>query len=169
MQVLMVISPAAFRDEEYSQPKEILEHRGAAVTTASSEPGECTGRFGLKATASLALADACAEDYGAVVFVGGAGAARFFDDPEAHRLAREALSDGRVVGAICIAPSILAHAGLLDGRRVTAFESQTDDLVARGAVFTGESIEVDGTIVTASGPEAARDFGMTLADLLELP
>ena len=167
--VLMVIAPAVFRDEEYAHPKEVLEGRGASVTTASTRVGTCQGKLGMTAEATLAVADANAADYDAVVFIGGGGAAVFFDDPLAHTLARSALESGKVLAAICIAPSILARAGLLDGVRATAFASQHDDLVAHGALWTGAPVEVDGRIITANGPAAARDFGSAIADMLGLP
>ncbi|MDO8848495.1 MAG: DJ-1/PfpI family protein [Coriobacteriia bacterium] len=167
--VLMVIAPAIFRDEEYSQPKAVLEARGAEVITASRTPGICHGKLGMTAEATVAIAEVEAADYDAVVFVGGGGAEVFFDDPAAHRLARRALEADRVLGAICIAPSILARAGLLQGVRATAFGSQRADLVAHGAIWTGRPVEVDGAIVTANGPDAARDFGMEIADTLGLP
>ena len=167
--VLMVIAPSVFRDEEYAHPKAVLEARGAEVITASRSVGICHGKLGMTAEATVALADAEASDYDAVVFVGGGGAETYFDDPAAHRLARATLEAGRVLGAICIAPSILARAGLLHGVRATAFASQKDDLIAHGAVWTGAPVEVSGAIVTANGPEAARDFGMEIADTLGLP
>ena len=167
--VLMVIAPEVFRDEEYAVPREVLEGRGSRVTTASTRAGVCHGKLGMTAEAALAVADAHAADYDAVVFVGGGGAQVFFDDPAAHGLASDALSGGQVLGAICIAPSILAHAGLLEGVHATAFPSQRDDLIAHGAVWSDGPVEVDGRMVTANGPDAARDFGLALADLLGLP
>ncbi len=167
--VLMVIAPTMFRDEEYAHPKAVLEARGANVTTASRSVGPAVGKLGMVADATLALTDARAEDYDAVIFVGGGGAETYFDDPAAHALARSTLESGRVLGAICIAPSILARAGLLDGVRATAFPSQHDDLVAHGALWTGAPVEVDGAIITANGPDAARDFGLAIADSLGLP
>lgn len=163
--VLMVIAPLQFRDEEYTEPKAVFESRGATVTTASVDPGQCMGRFGTMAHADISLADADPSDYDVVVFVGGAGAKGFFNDPDAHRLAIGARDLGRFVAAICIAPSILAHAGLLSGRRATAFESQEDDLVERGAIWTGQSVTVDPPFVTANGPDAARAFGEAVSDL----
>lgn len=166
--VLMVIAPEMFRDEEYEHPREVLERRGASITTASVEAGPSLGRFGLKATADIALRDASAEDYDAVVFVGGPGASVYFDDPAALELAKAMASAGKLVTAICIAPTILAHAGLLQGKRVTAFPSQEDEIRAHGALFTGNPVQSDGRIITANGPEAAYSFGETIGNALGL-
>jgi protease I len=167
-QVLMVIAPDMFRDEEYARPKEVLERRGATVMTASTRAGRCEGRFGLEATADIALADAVASDHDAVVFIGGAGSRVFFDDPAAHALARAAYDEGRVVAAVCIAPSVLARAGLLAGRRTTSFSTQESDLLAHGAMWTGEPVVVDAPFVTGNGPEAAEEFGEAVGDLIGL-
>ncbi len=167
--VLMVIAPEVFRDEEYTHPREVLERRGATVITASTRPGLCTGKLGMTVTADAALGDVDSDALDAVVFVGGGGAQVFFDDPKAHQLARTLAATGRVVAAICIAPSTLAHAGLLAGRRVTSFSSQEFDLDAHGAIYTGEPVEVDANFITANGPEAAYAFGEAIADMLNLP
>lgn len=166
--VLMVVAPQQFRDEEYEHPRDVLLSRGAQVTTASVEPGECIGRFGAKAHAELALADADPAEYDALVFVGGAGSAVYFDDAHAHALARAVAERGGVVAAICIAPSTLARAGLLGGRRATAYPTQRDDLVAHGAVWSDGPVEVDGRVITANGPDAATAFGEAIADALGL-
>lgn len=163
---LMVIAPDTFRDEEYARPKDVLSSQGADVVTASTRTGECTGKLGMTAVAELGLADCSAADYDATVFVGGAGSEIFFDDPDAHRLAREASEAGRVLAAICIAPSTLARAGLLAGRRATAFPTQRADLETYGAVWTGDPVTVDGLIITANGPEAAQAFGEAIATSL---
>lgn len=166
--VVMVIAPRVFRDEEYAVPKQILEERGACVVTASVSPGECIGKLGLRAEAEISVADAAKRAWDAVIFVGGAGASVYFDDEAAHELARRAARDGAVLSAICIAPSTLAHAGLLDGVRATAFPSQEDDLRDHGALWTGEEVTADELIVTGNGPEAAAEFGEKVGDLLGL-
>lgn len=167
--VLMVIAPEIFRDEEYAEPKSVLEAWGASVATASLQRGVCAGKLGMTAEATLAIAEADPSQYDAVVFVGGGGAQVFFDDPDAHALARGALENRRVLAAICIAPSILAHAGLLEGVRATAFPSQREDLIAHGATWSEGPVEVDGPIITANGPDAARAFGLAIASAVGLP
>ena len=166
--VLMIIAQDQFRDEEYARPKEVLERRGAVVTTASAAAGTCTGKLGLKAMADVALADVDDAGYDALAFIGGGGSAVFFDDATAHDLARAFLTSGRPVAAICIAPSTLARAGVLTDRRATAFPSQEDDLRAHGALWTGAPVEVDGTVITANGPAAAVEFGEAIAHALGL-
>ncbi len=166
---LLVIAPDTFRDEEYGEPKQVLERAGYDVTTASVEAGACTGRFGMKAHAEVALRDVDPAPYDIVAFVGGGGAHVYFDDPVAHALARDALDAGKVVGAICIAPSILGHAGLLNGVTVTSFSSEESDLAAHGATWTGAPVETDGRVVTASGPEAATAFARELVRMATTP
>jgi protease I len=162
----MVIAPSVFRDEEYAEPKAILEARGAEVTTASVAPGECIGKLGMRATATLSVADAVHRNWDAVLFIGGAGAQVFFDDAAAHELARQQVQSGRVLSAICIAPSTLARAGLLEGVCATAFPDREDDLKSHGAIWTGEPVTVDGQIITGNGPDAATSFGEAVARVL---
>lgn len=169
--VLMVIAPEAFRDEEYLHPKEILEAAGARVVTASVSAGACTARFGtvVHAEESVSAVDPSAFD--AVVFVGGGGSRVFFEDAGAHSLARAMAQAGKIVAAICVAPVILANAGLLHGRRATLFPSEDEMAVVKagGAEYTGTPVEIDDNVITASGPEAARDFGTAIASALGLP
>lgn len=166
--VVMIIAPTVFRDEEYAEPKAVLEGRGAQVATASVEPGECLGRFGLKATATLSVAEAADQAWDAVVFIGGGGARVFFDDPAAHALARAQAERGGVLAAICIAPTTLARAGLLGGVHATAFPDSEAELKAHGALWTGNPVTIDGRIITGSGPEAATAFGEAIAAALEI-
>jgi protease I len=162
----MVIAQEVFRDEEYAEPKAVLERAGVNVTTASRAAGPARGKLGMEATADVGIADVDPSAYDAVIFIGGAGAATYFDDPVAHRIARSADERGVVLAAICIAPSTLARAGLLEGRTATAFESQEEDLLMHGANFTSNPVEVDGMIVTANGPAAATAFGTAITTLL---
>lgn len=165
---VLVIAQHVFRDEEYAEPLAVLERRGVRPVTASREAGAAVGKLGMRAEAGMSIAEAAEQEWDAAVFIGGAGAAEYFDDPTAHRLARETLESGGVVGAICIAPSILARAGLLRNVRTTAFASQQQDVQEHGAIWTGDDVTVDGRIVTANGPGAATIFGEALGDLLGL-
>ena len=157
--ILMVIAQQNFRDEEYEVPKEIFEKAGFEVKTVAERRGEAIGKLGARAWVDFPFAEANIHNFDAVVFVGGPGAADYFNDNEAHNLAREAVQENKLLAAICIAPSILANAGLLENKRVTAFPSEKENLKAKGANYTANRVEVDGNLITANGPEAAGEFG----------
>jgi len=164
--VLFIIAHSNFRDEELKIPTQMLESKGAQISIASDVKGEATGMLGAKVDIRLSLAEVNVKSYDAVVFVGGSGAASLFNNDRAHRIARETVSDGKVLGAICLAPSILARAGVLKGKKATVFSSEADTLKKSGAVYTGGSVERDGMIVTADGPESARQFGQALIEII---
>lgn len=156
---LMILAHETFRDEEYEKPRRILEAGGVEVTVASSSFGEAKGRFGLTAPIDILVKDAVEADYDAIIYVGGAGAREYFGDPAALKLARDFDSAGKIVAAICIASHTPAAAGVLAGKRATCFPSEKEALISYGVEYTGASLEVDGNVITADGPEAAEDFG----------
>lgn len=172
--VLIVIAPEQFRDEEYQEPRRVFEEAGATVKVASKSVTEAHSASGLEVAVDLDVYDASAADYDAVAFVGGQGAAVYFNDQKVLELARSFYEQGKVIGAICIAPSILANARILDGKRATAFASEDQNLKEKGAIYTGEKVTVDGPsagsghgkIITANGPAAAEEFGKKIAEAL---
>ena len=156
---VFIIAEHEFRDEEYQVPKDILLAAGIEVVTASTTTEEAVGKLGLKVRPEHLVAEIKPDDYGAIVFVGGGGAAQYFADSTVHTLARNFAEAGKVVAAICIAPVILARAGLLKGKRATVYPDGIPELEKAGAVYTGQSVERDGQIITGNGPEAAEAFG----------
>jgi protease I len=164
--VLMVIASQNYRDEEYEQPRAVLEGEGAKVTVASSSLKTARGMLGGAAKADILLKDAKSSDYDAVVFVGGMGSSEYWSDPRAHALAKEMSSAGKVTSAICIAPVTLANAGLLSGKKCTVYSSEVQAVRAKGGRCTSAAVERDGSIITGSGPTAAREFGLKIVEAL---
>jgi len=165
--VLMVVAPKDFRDEEFLAPKNVLTAAGVQVVVASKGVTEARGILGAVTKIDLDLNQAKANHYDAVVFVGGPGAAVYFNDSKALTLAKQALEQNKVIGAICIAPSILANAGVLKDIKATTFSSEADNLKAKGAILSIEAVVQDGKIITASGPQAAKAFGETITAVLK--
>lgn len=163
---VMIVAQDNFRDEELLQPKEILERNGIGVKIASTTLKEIKGMLGAKVKPDILLAEVDQRKFDAVIFVGGSGATQYWQDPLAHELARLAQSNNKVVAAICIAPVILAEAGLLKGRRATVWQSEAGKLKALGANYTGKPVERDANIITAAGPFAAREFGEEISRAL---
>ena len=167
--VLFVIAPERFRDEELLEPRRILEQGGCRVTVASIRSGTAVGMLGARVAVDTTIRPADADAYDALAIAGGAGSpAHLWDSEPLQALARAINAAGKPVGAICLSPPVLARAGLLQGKRATTFPADRAiaELKRGGATYVREAVVVDGTIVTASGPEAASAFGETLAGLL---
>lgn len=163
--IVMVIAENAFRDEEFEVPFKYFEGR-ALVTVASTKLGTITGMLGHKAESQILLKDIDIDKLDALVFVGGAGARQYWRDPVAHRLVREAVAKGKVLGAICISPVTLAYAGVLRGKRATVWVSERSRLIEKGAKYTGKDVTIDGLIVTANGPPSAQKFAEAILKLV---
>lgn len=155
MKFLMVIAPKDFRDEEYWQPKEILEKGGVGVETASLKTGKIFGYLGGEAEATLTIDQVNVDDYVGVAFVGGQGMVSLTGQPEFIELAKKFFQAGKITAAICIAPEILEKAGLTTGKKYTKW-----------GMKNGQAVAVDGHLITANGPAAALEFGQTILKYL---
>jgi len=163
MEVLFIIAEKNFRDEELLNPKEVIEKAGIKAEIASKTAGIKTGVLGAKVSA-ISFREIFLEKYRAIIFVGGPGSQQYFDDSEALEIAKKANEIGKLVAAICIAPVILANAGILEGKKAAVWNSASDKgcihaIEEKGAVFSDETVVQDGNIITACGPSAARAFG----------
>ena len=163
-QILMIIAHENFRDEELIHTRDELESAGGSVTVASTSTTPAHGMFGATASPDITIEQVQVDNFDAIVFVGGSGSEIYFDNPTALNIAKEAYNSNKILAAICIAPSILGNAELLQGKRATVWagEKYINILRTKGAEYTGDNVTQDGRIITANGPEAAREFGKSI-------
>ena len=162
----MIIASSNFRDEEYKEPREILEAQGAKVTVASSTLKGGRGMLGLFVQPDILLNQVEVKDYDAILFIGGSGSSEYWNDKTAHGIAQEAVKQDKVLGAICIAPVTLANAGVLKGKKVTVWPSEGMRIRNLGIQYIPSSVQVDGKIITADGPKSAKAFGEAIVKTL---
>ena len=166
MKILVVIAANGYQDTEYGTPKNILEKAGYEVVTTSTKE-IAKGVVGGKTTVDILMDNVNPADYAAVVFIGGPGSHDYFDYEPALKLAKDFYNSGKLTTAICAAPSILANAGILQGKTVTAFPDEAGNIKSKGAAYTGKSVEQDGMIITGNGPSAAKAFGEKIVEALK--
>ncbi len=169
MNALFIVAQQGYQDLEYGVPKQILEQEGVEVVTAAKVRGVASGKV-YTTVATLALDEVRVEDYDVVIFIGGPGAVRYQHDAEAHRIILQTVAQGILLGAICIAPTILAYAGVLKGKKATVWneDGKQEPLFKKMEItYTGNAVTQDGRIVTANGPGAARDFGKKMVEVLQ--
>lgn len=165
--ILFVVAPKNFRDKEYFIPKKMLEDSGHSVQTASTIIGEITGVDGQEASSNLHIGEVNVLGFDGVGFIGGPGMSELVNDMEIKRLAQDFFSSGKLVSAICVATAVLAKAYLIKGKKVTGWAGVENDIKEAGAIYTGERVEQDQNIITASGPESAEAFANKIIEYFQ--
>ena len=171
--VALVIAFKNFRDEEFFQTKEVLEKEKIQVIPVSDKIGLAQGSEGGEVEITHSVADLDLAGYEMLVLIGGRGALKYLDNSAVHRLLREAIQQKKIIGAICIAPLILARAGILEGKKATVWSSPLSqqsvrELKSLGVHYLQEPVVEDGLLITANGPSSAKLFGQRLVKVLTI-
>lgn len=167
--VALIIAYEGFQQLEYHEPKRLLEEANIAVTTVSTKPGSALAKDGSPAHVQVTLNNLNIDDYSGIVFVGGPGALDYLDNQQSYKIIRAAYEKKKIIGAICIATRILANAGILKDKKATGWNADSklsDIYIQHNAHYVPEDVVIDGTIITAVGPNAATQFGQALVSTL---
>lgn len=168
-QVLMVVAHEGYQQVEYNIPKTLFKDAGIVVATASDKRGVALAKDGSTTPVDLTIADVAVNVYDAIVFVGGPGAMLHLDNEKSYTIIQQAVADGIVLAAICIAPRIVVKAGVLKDRRATGWDGDKqlkDMFLIYGVEYVAEDVVVDGLLVTATGPSVAHTFAQQVIKLL---
>ena len=167
--VLMVIPYTQFRDEEFFEPKKILEDEGAKVVIASTVARVCRGMRGGSVQADIAIADAKVDDYAALVICGGSSVPDFFwNDKKLQEFATAMSGAGKIAAAICLSTVVLAKAKLLAGREATVYflPQAIQELKDAGAKYVKQTLISHNNIILAEGPPDSQRFGQAIRSAL---
>jgi len=124
---------------------------------------EVTSSHGIRIGCDQAFDDIDFANYDVIVLPGGMPGTLNLKacEPLLQQL-RTFVADGRAVAAICAAPTVLAAAGVLDGRQATCYPGFEADLEAAGATFLADAVVVDGPVTTSRGMGTAIDFALQI-------
>ena len=158
-----------FEQVEMTGPREALENAGARTVIVSPQEREVRGwaetDWGKKFKVDVGLAEADPNDYDALLLPGGVknpDTLRMDDD--AVEFARAFFEAGKPVGAICHGPWLLINAGVVNGRRMTSYESIQIDLKNAGAEWVDEPVVTDNGLVTSRKPADVPAFSAKLIE-----
>lgn len=126
-----------------------------------TEDMEVAGSHGILVRMDKRIEELDFEKYDMLVLPGGMPGTK---NLEAHEglMARvdEFYQKGKYIGAICAAPSIFGHRGILKGRRACSYPSFEGHL--EGAEVTAGPVEISGNVITSRGMGTAIDFGLAI-------
>lgn len=160
----LVILTDNFEEIEAVTPIDILRRAEVAVTVASrTESRSVTGRSGIALEADCLLDDVGETDYDLVILPGGPGHVALRNDFRVAAIVKAHAARGKLVSAICAAPTVLKDAGLLSGRRFTAHFSVAAELPG---LVESEEVVADGNIITSRGAGTSVPFALALVERL---
>ncbi len=168
-QILLIVGQKNYNEEEFDYLFNRLEGEGADVFVASNLLEQALGRLEGSVTPDEAIEEVDPAEYDALVFIGGYAARLFlWDDEKTHRLVQQANQLHKLIAAISTAPVVLAHAGILKGRRATVYPDYdaTLSLQENGAKFVYEDVVVDENIITCNHTRYKEEFAEAIIKYL---
>lgn len=160
----LVIVFDGIEEIEALTPVDILRRADIEVTVASVESEvNVTGRNQITFSAETSLVLVEQMDFDLVVLPGGPGVLELLDNASVQDRVVSQDASGKALAAICAAPKVLAHHGLLDSRQATSHLSVRKDLPNP----SDSSTITDGHITTSQGLGTAVEFSLELVKQLK--
>ena len=164
---MKVVVPLAegFEEIEFSTIVDILRRAGIDVAVAGLKEGIIDGAHGIRLTPDTLIDKVSADNFDVIVLVGGnPGFVNLGKSEKVLKLVKGMFDRDKYVTAICGAPSVLAKAGVIQGRKATVFPGMESTLT--GAQYRDERVVVDGKVITSQGPGTAMEFAVKLVEVL---
>jgi len=165
----LIIASQDYQPIEYGVPKEMLISDGYKVITISDKGGVAIAKDGSTTDVDMTLDQIDPIDFEGLFLIGGKGAMTYLDQPKVYEPFKQIQSLGRSYGAICISPRILAHAGVLRGKKATGWNDDNQlpsILTNHGASFVNKPVVIDDNVITASGPSVAQEFALGIIEVI---
>ena len=164
-----ILATNGFEEVELKEPKIALENAGADVDIVSLESGEIKawndGNWSSTYKVDKTLDEVSQADYNALMLPGGViNPDLLRQNNDAIRFVKSFFENHKPVAAICHAPWLLAEAGVLEGRKVTSYNSIKTDIINAGANWVDEEVVVDSGLVTSRNPEDLPAFNAKLVE-----
>ena len=164
--MIYVFLAQGFEETEAIAPIDILRRCGKEVITVGIGDNIIKGSHGIAVVTDTE--DKLVElnsDLEMIVLPGGMpGTINLEASETVQRAIDYCTANDLYIGAICAAPSILGHKGLLKGKKATCYTGFEQELT--GAEVSDEPAVIDGKIITARGAGVAVDFGLKLVEAL---
>jgi 4-methyl-5(b-hydroxyethyl)-thiazole monophosphate biosynthesis len=165
--VLIPIAPG-FEELEAVTIIDLLRRAQVEVVVAGLDGRQpVTGSRGTTVVPDVGLDEVMDRDFDMITLPGGLpGADNLDQDPRVHELVQRMAKQGHYTTAICAAPKVLGHAGVLSGKRATGFPGHLENLQQSDIDIVTEPVVIDGKVITSRGPGTAMDFALTLIEQL---
>lgn len=163
---ILLLLADGFEEIEALAPADIWRRLGFEVTIAAITGDRAKGSHGITVIADCNFKTVELSSFDAIFLPGGMpGSLNLKENDDVIDAVRKFNAEGKVVSAICAAPMALAKAGILKGKKVTAYPGTEKNFEGTTA-YTGNRTETDGNIITAKGAGTAFEFAAEVAQAL---
>lgn len=164
--MIYVFLANGFEDMEAIAPTDILRRAKAQIRTVCVQGDEVTSSHGVTVKPDISIDEICLDDELEMIILPGGmpGTLNLEASEKVQQAIDYCVRNERYVAAICAAPSILGHKGLLKGKKAVCFPGFEKEL--EGATVLEQLVAVDGKIITGKGAGASIEFGLKLAELI---
>lgn len=166
MKRLAVFFGEGFEEIEALTVVDICRRCGVEVDMVSVTDGrQVKGSHGIVISVDKTFSDADFGEYDMLVLPGGMPGTKNLEAHGGLMAQVDAFYEkGKYVAAICAAPSVLGHRGILKGRSACCYPGFESHL--EGAHVTENSVEVSENVITSRGMGTAIDFALAIAGVL---
>lgn len=166
MKKALIFLAEGFEEMEAVTPLDFLRRAGVDAKFVSiSGTLAVTGSHGVIYQADMLFDEKVAAEADMLILPGGLPGSQHLQDNEAlGKLLLKFHEEGKFVCAICAAPMVLGHLGILQGKKATIYPGMEDRLI--GATPVAEKVCRDGNVITGRGPGASMAFGLALVEAL---
>lgn len=153
-----------FEETEAIAPLDILRRAELEIATVGVGRKTVTGSHGISVVADVMDCEiAPDENCEGIILPGGMpGTLNLEKSETVQKFIDYAVENNLIIGAICAAPSILGHKGILNGKQAVCYDGFETQLF--GAEIVDTRVCRDGNIITAIGAGAALEFGFKLTE-----
>lgn len=146
---------------------DILRRTGLEIEMISiNGTTSVTGSHGITFLTDAVFETVHFDDFDAIVLPGGMpGTLKLGEHEGVNQLIQQFASEGKLICAICAAPSVLGAAGILKNCRAVCHPGFEDKLT--GAITSEDSVITDGNIITSRGMGTAIDFALAILRYLK--
>ena len=164
MKKIVIHLADGFEEIEAVTPIDVLRRAGFEVTIVSMNgKKEVAGAHGIAVVADVLFEEVDYNKADLIILPGGMPGSKNLDNHDGLKSAiRQFNHHGKPIAAICAAPMVLGHLGILRGKKVTCFPGT--EIHLEGSRVTGKAVEVDGNITTGKGPGAAMQFALSIVE-----
>lgn len=165
--MVYVLLGTGFEETEAIAPIDLMRRAGIHVVTVGIQDKTIVGGHGIAVVADITLEQMDLTQMDMIVLPGGlGGVASVKGSSLALDAVRFAWENDKWIGAICAAPTVLAHLGITDGKHATCYPGCEADM-GNAIMEAKKAYVVDGKLITGTSAGCAVPFGLALVAALK--